>query len=1269
MNLHLYKKILCLLLSFTAFHVWAEDFRTSDGADQSTSKLKQSITNNTPKFCGFENSMKEMEKNNPGAYTEKMLFEDDLQHYISGRKESLQKNFARGAASLSSYIIPVVFHIYGDDFVRGNKERTPTIVDQQRIRDALALVNKNFVTSNNSTDPFFSTIEGDIDVEFKLAQIDPDGNTTTGIIYHEYQEGFALNSGKDSEIAKYAWDNYKYFNIHIQIVLKNGGRNNSGTAWPPRVFMNDAGTARVVYNGKYLLYDPPASSLTHEFGHWFGLDHTFSGGGCVADPERGDQVADTPPTEGGLGCGFQANCLGEPVNSENHMDYNPCETMFTQGQIERMDGFMQHPARINLWKNDNLISTGIKNNLGPRIIFNYQEFADSETDKYLTWIEHFDNDGSILNKRKIKAVDGAIFSQSNGLFVEGVDFTTSGVPAGLTMKINLLDNTTAELSFEGTASEHERVNNASISITLLDHAISGDISSLFSTTGTFELNFIDPYGLQYGNLDKQYYVSWSTDNNGTINTEFESLLIGGKLSLTPTNFDGDTVTFNNFLDRTEFLTETGTKNIRHLAEGEDISASADGDWHVRNAIEEYPSIITSPDYTVWNGKIGYAGMRIATINNSYLYGWVKVNVNSDGTTANVIGWGINELSGTAISSGINNVAVMSYQEDRFVESNHNDGSFTETLNISLDNTTFSSEGTLLAGTHFNVTGLPEGLQLEINATSSTKAIVSISGNSDKQGWNFQNNTKVVFLDAAFNSSKAEDVVGSSKAILFEYIDDSFSRRLTDKVAIVGKEETQFPSFIRRSSIDNDAVFQTQFYTDQRSGNVDGFKLITWRKDALANADYEVIPLDFGAEIGPNSPWQPGREYWSFRGQHMIDSNTSEYHEWRGQTKYIGVRFRRSGKMHYGWIKASLDQSGNKFEFLEFGLSGKYDTGIKAGTLEAISTTLSTPVAATLISPSGVISDTTPTYTWNAVSNAPLYYLRVRDSTGRKIEQWYSASEVGCGSGSGTCSITPSTTLSSGNGYWTIKTKNDVGFGPWSTKKTFTISEVSSQPETPILISPNGAISDNTPTFTWTEVPGTIRYAVVVRDSNGAYLVNTSTRSNTLCPDGVCSYIKNNTIFPDGEYSWNVRVINPDNSNGVTSQSFNFSIKSQNDPDNQIIDACLKGQTPVGNVELFAENAVCLQDVANEHQIQMRLHVPAEKVGSTLEIILSHGVGNGDLLHKYDGRPRRTTYDHISNTSGNEERILVHNVQPQWNYIHVRANEKFSGVTLLVRYIK
>jgi hypothetical protein len=101
---------------------------------------------------------------------------------------------------------------------------------------------------------------------------------------------------------------------------------------------------------------------------------------------------------------------------------------------------------------------------------------------------------------------------------------------------------------------------------------------------------------------------------------------------------------------------------------------------------------------------------------------------------------------------------------------------------------------------------------------------------------------------------------------------------------------------------------------------------------------------------------------------------------------------------------------------------------------------STPPAATLISPSGTTAATVPTYTWNAVATATYYYLWVRDAAGTtKVQTWYSAAQVGCAGGTGTCTITPSTSLSAGGHTWWVDTWNSAGYGPWSGGIGFSVS--------------------------------------------------------------------------------------------------------------------------------------------------------------------------------------------------------------------------------------
>ncbi|MCH9698782.1 MAG: peptidoglycan DD-metalloendopeptidase family protein [Gammaproteobacteria bacterium] len=202
---------------------------------------------------------------------------------------------------------------------------------------------------------------------------------------------------------------------------------------------------------------------------------------------------------------------------------------------------------------------------------------------------------------------------------------------------------------------------------------------------------------------------------------------------------------------------------------------------------------------------------------------------------------------------------------------------------------------------------------------------------------------------------------------------------------------------------------------------------------------------------------------------------------------------------------------------------------------------SVPAAATLISPSGTISDTTPTYSWNAVSNSTWYYLWVNDSTGNRIKQWYTAAQVGCGSGTGTCSITPSTVLAAGSGTWWIQTWNSSGYGPWSTGMNFNIS--GGVPSAANLVSPSGTITDTTPTYLWNAVSNSSWYYLWVNDSTGNRIQQWYTADQAGCSGGTgtCS-VTPATVLANGSGTWWIQTWNSSGF-GPWSSGSNFNISS------------------------------------------------------------------------------------------------------------------------------
>ena len=163
-----------------------------------------------------------------------------------------------------------------------------------------------------------------------------------------------------------------------------------------------------------------------------------------------------------------------------------------------------------------------------------------------------------------------------------------------------------------------------------------------------------------------------------------------------------------------------------------------------------------------------------------------------------------------------------------------------------------------------------------------------------------------------------------------------------------------------------------------------------------------------------------------------------------------------------------------------------------------------PGSTTLVSPEGAASDTTPIFTWNAVSNSTWYYLWVNDSSGNRIKKWYTASQAGCANGSATCSVTPSTELNNGGAAWWVQTWNSVGYGTWSTRMNFAVN--ADVPGVATLNFPQGNVASSTPDYYWDAVSNATWYRLWINDSTGNLLKKWYTAAQADCAGGtgVCT---------------------------------------------------------------------------------------------------------------------------------------------------------------------
>jgi hypothetical protein len=192
---------------------------------------------------------------------------------------------------------------------------------------------------------------------------------------------------------------------------------------------------------------------------------------------------------------------------------------------------------------------------------------------------------------------------------------------------------------------------------------------------------------------------------------------------------------------------------------------------------------------------------------------------------------------------------------------------------------------------------------------------------------------------------------------------------------------------------------------------------------------------------------------------------------------------------------------------------------------SFSVDVSLPGVATLVSPSGSISSTTPTFRWDEIPGALWYHLIVYDSTGNKINQWYLDEEAGCPPGTGHCTVSPLVELSPGSGQWWVRAWNAAGYGDWSLPGMSFSVDVS-PPGQATLLSPSGTITDTTPSYEWDAVAGATWYRLYVNDSTGNRINQWYKAMDLHCPrsPALCR-VTLGTVLALGSGQWWVQTYN------------------------------------------------------------------------------------------------------------------------------------------------
>jgi hypothetical protein len=280
----------------------------------------------------------------------------DMDPSLAGRQadiETFTKKYVETHTGQEKAIvtIPVVFHVLYS-------------ASAQNISDALIYaqldqLNKDYARLNSdagNTPAAFQGLAANTQIQFCLAQRDPNGAATTGIV----RKSTTVTSFSSNNAVKYsaqggdnAWDAAKYLNIWS---CNLGGGLLGYAQFPGGAAATDGVVA--LYSSIGSLSVPGTASpynygrtMTHEVGHWLNLRHIWGDANC-----GNDLVSDTPTQQtSNYGCPtFPHKTCSNTTNGDmfmNYMDYtdDACMNMFSTGQSARMAAlFATGGARVGL---------------------------------------------------------------------------------------------------------------------------------------------------------------------------------------------------------------------------------------------------------------------------------------------------------------------------------------------------------------------------------------------------------------------------------------------------------------------------------------------------------------------------------------------------------------------------------------------------------------------------------------------------------------------------------------------------------------------------------------------------------------------------------------------------------------------------------------------------------------------------------------------------------------------------------------------------------
>jgi len=343
-----------------------------------------------------------------------------------------------------------------------------------------------------------------------------------------------------------------------------------------------------------------------------------------------------------------------------------------------------------------------------------------------TFAEVAANDGRIATTNTI-TLAGDTFA--NTTYSAGTHFSTSGVPAGLSLALAYVSQTQIEVSLTGTASPHTAAAGTSeMGLTLADAIFTlgsaADVSGY--ARGDLAVSFNDPPVLAYAPATFLEAIA----NNGSI---------GNTVTVT---LDGDTFTDTTpFIAGTHFTTSgipagLGISVVRNDATTLTVSLTGTADAH---------------------GNDADTSMTLTFLNAAF------------NTVAAA------HITESTKSLGINfaDTAALSYSTTTYSETAANNGALSGgTIGVVAETFTGPVGTNYVLGGEVLVSNLPAGLGVAITKASDYQVTVSFSGTaSNHTAADGTNTLTFAFQNAAFSQNNASLVTGSTRNDLVVHFND------------------------------------------------------------------------------------------------------------------------------------------------------------------------------------------------------------------------------------------------------------------------------------------------------------------------------------------------------------------------------------------------------------------------------------------------------------------------------------------------------------------